>query len=45
LGDYIAIATDHYILSAQNTGFVMKGQHAGLLAEEMLVPLIIYSKK
>lgn len=45
LGDYIAIATDHYFLSTQKTGFVMKGQHAGLLMEEMLVPLIIYSKK
>jgi hypothetical protein len=45
LGDYVAIAIDHYILSTVNNDFVMRGQHAGLLKEEMIVPLIIHSPK
>ncbi len=45
LGDYIAVATNHFIFNTIKDGFKMKGQHAGLLAEEMLVPLIISTKK
>lgn len=45
LGDYIAIATNHFIFNTIKGNFRMKGQHAGLLAEEMLVPLIITTKK
>lgn len=45
LGDYMAIATDYFIFNTVKDGFQMKGQHAGLLKEEMLVPLIIATKK
>ncbi|MDY0373465.1 MAG: alkaline phosphatase family protein [Candidatus Izemoplasmatales bacterium] len=45
LGDYLAIAIDHSYFKLHDRGFVMKGQHAGLLAEESLVPLIIHSKR
>lgn len=45
LGDYMGIAIDHHYFKLNSDSFVMKGQHAGLLAEETLVPLIIYEKK
>ncbi len=45
LGDYIAIAIHHFNLVTQKDSFVMKGQHAGLLEAEMMVPLIIHSPK
>ena len=45
LGDYVAIATDHFIFNTVEESFKMKGQHAGLLSEEMLVPLLIATKK
>jgi predicted AlkP superfamily pyrophosphatase or phosphodiesterase len=45
LGDFIAIATDHFNLVTQKDSFIMKGQHAGLLEAEMMVPLIIHSPK
>ncbi len=41
LGDYMALATDKYIFKTQAGEFTKKGQHAGLLADEVLVPLII----
>jgi predicted AlkP superfamily pyrophosphatase or phosphodiesterase len=45
LGDYMAIAIDHFYFKLFEGKFVMRGQHAGLLRDEMLVPLIIHSKK
>ena len=45
LGDYLAVAIDEYHFRFRSDTFVMKGQHAGLLAEESLVPLIIHEKK
>ena len=44
LGDYIAIAISNYmfVLNEENKH---KAHHAGLLEDEMMVPLIIYSKK
>ncbi|MGE0003117.1 MAG: alkaline phosphatase family protein [Candidatus Izemoplasmatales bacterium] len=45
LGDYMAIAIDHYYFKMSTDSFFMKGQHAGLLEGEMMVPLIVHSKK
>ncbi len=45
LGDYIAIAIDHYYFKMAEGTYFMKGQHAGLLEKEMIVPLIIHTKK
>jgi predicted AlkP superfamily pyrophosphatase or phosphodiesterase len=45
LGEYIAIAIDHYYFSMNKGPFVMKGQHASLLEEEVRVPLIVGHKK
>jgi predicted AlkP superfamily pyrophosphatase or phosphodiesterase len=44
LGDYLAIAIDNYYFKISHHGFEMRGQHAGLLADEMLVPLIVGKK-
>lgn len=44
LGDFIAIAVDKYLLSLSDERDY-KAHHAGLLEDEMMVPLIIYSKK
>jgi predicted AlkP superfamily pyrophosphatase or phosphodiesterase len=42
LGDYVAIAIEaYYFLFQANPHMVFKGHHAGLTADEMLVPLII----
>jgi predicted AlkP superfamily pyrophosphatase or phosphodiesterase len=43
LGDFIAIAIDKYMFSL-NDDKVYKAHHAGLLPDEMMVPLIIYTK-
>jgi len=43
LGDYIGIATSKYMFKV-NSIKVYKAHHAGLLEDEMMVPLIIYSK-
>jgi len=45
LGDYMGIAIDNYYFKLNEDPFTMKGQHAGLLAEETIVPLIIFEKK
>ncbi len=44
LGDYIAVAVDKYLFSV-NDNKSYKAHHAGLSRDEMMVPLIIYSKK
>ncbi len=44
LGDFIAIAIDKYMF-VLNEEKSYKAHHAGLLEDEMMVPLIIYSKK
>ncbi len=44
LGDFICLATDKYMLSLnQERKYI--GHHAGMSEDEMMVPLIIYSKK
>ena len=44
LGDFLAIAIDNYMFSLGNgKGYV--AHHAGMSEDEMIVPLIIYSKK
>lgn len=45
LGDYLAIAIDHYYFKMAEGNSFMKGQHAGILEEEMMVPLIVHRKK
>lgn len=44
LGDFIAIAIDKYHFTLRDDK-VHKAHHAGLLPDEMMVPLIIYTKK
>ncbi|MCK7486825.1 MAG: alkaline phosphatase family protein [Bacillus subtilis] len=44
LGDYLAVAIDNYYFKTNHGQFEMQGQHAGLLADEMLVPLIVGKK-
>lgn len=44
IGDYLAIAVDSYYFKLFDDNFVMKGQHAGLLYEESMVPLICNKK-
>ncbi|RKY52729.1 MAG: phosphodiesterase, partial [Candidatus Neomarinimicrobiota bacterium] len=44
LGDFLAIAIDNYMFSLGNgKGYI--AHHAGMSEDEMIVPLIIYSKK
>ena len=45
LGDYFAIAIDKYSFRLQNAKHVHKATHAGLLKDEMMIPLIILNKK
>lgn len=51
IGDYVAIATDHYYFnfnpnyySKEDDELVFKSHHAGMTANEMMVPLIIIKK-
>ena len=44
LGDFIGLAIDKYMF-VLNQDKAYKAHHAGLLEDEMMVPLIIYSKK
>ena len=44
LGDFIAVAINNNMF-VLNEGKSYKAHHAGLLEDEMMVPLIIYSKK
>jgi len=43
IGDFIAVAIDHYFFAFRRMPVYFRGQHAGIVAEEMLVPLIIHS--
>ncbi|HKL61700.1 MAG TPA: alkaline phosphatase family protein [Acholeplasma sp.] len=43
VGDYMAIATSPYIISFKEENF-FKAHHAGLLTDEMTVPLLIFAK-
>lgn len=45
VGQYIAIAIDSYYFKMNRGRFEMKGQHAGLCADEMLVPLVVFRKE
>jgi predicted AlkP superfamily pyrophosphatase or phosphodiesterase len=44
LGDFMAIAIDRHYFQLIDGIEPMKGHHAGLLSEEMLVPLILHAK-
>ena len=44
LGDYMALAIDKYMFTLGNgKGYI--AHHAGMSEDEMMVPLIVYSKK
>ena len=45
LGDYFAIAIDKYSFRLQNAPHIHKATHAGLLKDEMMIPLIVLNKK
>jgi hypothetical protein len=44
LGDYFAVAIDKYSFRPQNAKHVHKATHAGLLKDEMMIPLIVLKK-
>ncbi len=46
LGDYVGISIDEYYLrqSPPEDEFVFKGHHAGLTAEEIIIPLVVIKK-
>ncbi len=45
LGDYVAVAKANYYFNYKGAdNFIFKSHHAGITAEEMLVPVIIYRK-
>lgn len=44
VGDYMALATDTWCIQDHRRGSVLKGVHAGLTEQEMLVPLIVVSR-
>lgn len=44
LGDFFAIAIDNYSFKLQNAKHEHKATHAGLLEDEMIIPLIIIKK-
>lgn len=51
IGDYVAIATNHYyfnynldMYSKEDDDLIFKSHHAGITANEMMVPLIIIKK-
>jgi len=44
LGDFIGVAIDKYMFTLSDSKHY-KGHHAGLLEDEMMVPLIVYSNK
>lgn len=44
LGDYVAIATNQFYLSAKEKEFAFKSHHAGITRDEMEVPVIVIRK-
>lgn len=44
LGDFVAIAIDKYFFTLTKSQDDFKGAHAGLTADEVLIPLIVYRK-
>lgn len=45
LGDYLAIAKSGTVFTYQkNLSFIMKGQHAGMCEDELMVPVVVYQK-
>lgn len=44
VGDYMALSTDHDCIDKYRSDFELKGVHAGLTEQEMLVPLIMAKK-
>lgn len=45
IGDYVAVAIDNRNFMFDESASPFKGHHAGLTADEMMVPLIIHSPK
>jgi predicted AlkP superfamily pyrophosphatase or phosphodiesterase len=41
VGDFIAVAIEHYFFAFRRFPSYFRGQHAGILRDEMLVPLVI----
>lgn len=44
LGDFIAVAIEHYFFAFRRFPSYFRGQHAGILRDEMVVPLVIADK-
>ncbi len=44
VGDFIAVAIEHYFFAFRRFPGYFRGQHAGILKDEMLVPLVIASR-
>lgn len=45
LGDFVAVAIEHYFFAFRRFPTYFRGQHAGILRDEMLVPLVIADVK
>ncbi|MFA5006285.1 MAG: alkaline phosphatase family protein [Candidatus Izemoplasmatales bacterium] len=43
-GDFIAVAIEHYFFAFRRFPTYFRGQHAGILKDEMVVPLVIADK-
>ncbi len=41
IGDFVAFATDRYCFAYHGIGMDTKGQHAGTLVDEMMIPVIL----
>lgn len=45
LGDYFSLAIDKYSFRLQNAKHIHKATHAGLIKDEMMIPVIVLNKK